>query len=166
MADTHHGPAQAPAPRAHLVHRTARRMRLKVPVRRGDGAFFAALEQRLAAIPKIESAILTPHTASVLLHFAEGEGDGIAAAIDALELLDLAAPGAEPAAAPGSSAAGAGAAADGTGIDRRQLALTVLLLLLLRRLLRGGWLAPALALMWLLYELQRAHTAPADSGSG
>jgi hypothetical protein len=44
----------------------------------------------------------------------------------------------------------------------------LLVLLLLRQLLRGGWLAPGLALLWFLFEVLRARfpeDAPARGGS-
>lgn len=33
----------------------------------------------------------------------------------------------------------------------------VLILLVVRRLLRGGWVGPAVAFIWLLYEVYRAQ---------
>ena len=65
-------------------------MRLKIPSKRHDSALFAHLEERLRTIPKIESAGATSGTASVLLNFVEGQGAGIAVALDALEILSLA----------------------------------------------------------------------------
>lgn len=143
-------------------------MRYKVPSKRYDPAFFAKLEQRLAEIPAIESAVIRPETAGVLLHFAEGEGDGIAAALDALQILSLGGTHASAASTPQAGAAeGAepAAQAQATGrIDRRALAFTVLALLLLRQILRGGWLAPGLALLWFLFEVLRARL-PQDADS-
>jgi hypothetical protein len=138
-------------------------MRLKVPSRRHDTAFFERLEQQLAAIPEIEATLMTPATASVLLRFAEGEGDGVAAAVDALEGIALAKPDANRAASPNETAANEAAEpslqqGNASGrVDRRALAFTVLVLLLLRQLLRGGWLAPGLALVWFLFEVLRAR---------
>jgi len=156
------------APSAHLVHRTARRMRYKVPSKRQDRAFFAKLEQRLAEIPAIESAVIRPETAGVLLHFAEGEGDGIAAALDALQILSLGGTQASGSSSPRTdTATRTDNAAQGlttARIDRRALAFTVLMLLVLRQILRGGWLAPGLALLWFLFEVLRART-PQDADS-
>lgn len=168
-------PAKEAAPRAHLVHQSARRMRLRIPSRRHDVAFFGHLQQQLAAIPKIESTLVTPKTASVLLSFAEGDGNGIAAALDALGLVSLVeANASEPGtdsdgspdqrivAAPRGPAAGPTAPAN-RRVDRRALAFTVFILLLLRQLLKGGWLAPGLAFIWLLLELLRAQLPQHDS---
>ena len=140
-------------------------MRLKIPSRRHDRAFFTHLEERLKAIPQIESAVVTPETASVLLNFVEGQGAGIAVALDALEILSLTKdrPAESASASEATSIAGDDspsslyqAFANGR-VDRRVLALTVLLLLVVRRLLRGGWVGPALALAWFLYEVYRAR---------
>lgn len=144
-------------------------MRYKVPSKRYDRAFFAKLEQRLAEIPAIESAVIRPETAGVLLHFADGEGDGIAAALDALQILSLGGTHASAASTPQAGAAeGAepAAQAQATGrIDRRAPAFKVLALqLLLRQILRGGWLAPGLALLWFLFEVLRARL-PQDADS-
>lgn len=157
-------------PSAHLLHQTRRRMRLKVPSRRHDTAFFKRLEQQLAAIPKIEAAIMTPATASVLLSFAEGEGDSVAAALDALESISLAKPehngtGLSDDRTNDDTEPPSQQAAAGGTVDRRALAFTVLVLLLLRQLLRGGWLAPALALLWFLFEVLRAQRPEGEARS-
>jgi hypothetical protein len=146
-------------PKAHVVHRTARRMRLRVPSKRHDPGFFAALEERLSQIPKIEAALANPRTASILLRFADGDGDAINAAIDALEILSMEQHGKDRARRLDALAPGNAGRVLPAGIDRRAVAFTVLVLLLIRRLLRGGYLAPALALVWLIYEVWRArHT--------
>jgi hypothetical protein len=162
MADAARARAHAsskPA-RAHLVHQTRRRMRFKIPTKRHDQAFFAQLEQRLAELPKIEAALVTPETASVLLSFAEGNGATIAAALDALEIVSVAGKdtgaGAEDAEHAEDRDRLSRALASGR-VDRRALAFTVLVLLLLRQLLKGGWLAPGLALIWFLLEVLRAR---------
>jgi hypothetical protein len=151
-------------------------MRLKIPSKRHDRAFFTQLEQRLREIPSIESAVLTPETAGMLLQFAEGEGDGVAAALEALKIVAIAqghasAPAMTEHQAPSETGLNA-REVDAQGqehspIDRRALAFTVLMLLLLRQILRGGWWAPGLALLWLLFEVLRARMTPgADSPAG
>jgi len=147
-------------------------MRLKIPSRRQDAAFFARLKRQIEAIPKIESARVTPQTASALLLFAEGDGSAIAAALETLDIVSIVESGrseagtasanrGDPAGDPDTQTY-AGLASGRT--DRRALAFTVFLLLVLRQLLRGGWLAPGVALIWLLFEIWRAH-APEDGGS-
>lgn len=52
---------------ACIAHRTAGRLRLKVPGRRHDAAFFADLERELVAQPGIVSVQANPMTASILV---------------------------------------------------------------------------------------------------
>jgi hypothetical protein len=173
MADPDQGASKtgAPAapPRAHLVHQTRKRMRLKIPSRRHDKAFFSHLEERLKTIPQIESAVVTPETASVLLNFVEGQGAGIAVALDALEILSLAkdrqSSSEQPSIAADDNPNSLYEAFAKGRIDRRTLALTVLVLLVVRRLLRGGWVGPALALAWFLYEVYRAQLPQDTDGA-
>jgi hypothetical protein len=151
------------APTARVVHRTARRMRLRVPSMRHDSGFFRTLEAQLRQIPKIEAVLTMPRTASVLIRFADGDGDVIAAALEALEILSLEHAGTHPErrldaikAAPGS----ANRLLDnlrGGAVDRRRLAFAVFVLLLAHRLLRGTYVAPGLALLWFIYELRHGR---------
>lgn len=148
-------------PSAKLVHRTACRMRLRVPAKRNDQVFFADLEERLRRIPRIEKAVTRSQTAGVLLHFAEGDGDGIAAAIDRLEILSIDDPGGRAtrrldaiAPTPDNAISLLHALRSGS-IDRRKIAFAIFILLLMHRLLRGGYVAPGLALIWLIYEVWR-----------
>jgi hypothetical protein len=148
-------------PSAHLVHRTAGRMRLRVPTKRNDQVFFADLEERLRQVPRIEKALARPQTAGVLLHFAEGDGDRIAKAIDALDILSIDDLGARATRRldaivpnPDNAISLLHALRSGS-IDRRKIAFAVFMLLLLHRLLRGGYVAPGLALIWLIYEVWR-----------
>lgn len=147
--------------RASIVHRTGSRIRLRVPGKRHDQGYFAALETELAKIPGLEQVVSDPRTASVLLGFAAGSGDSVTAALQAMELLSLEG---------GSSTrprridrilprterarqliAGLGA----SKIDRRTLAFAIFVALVVRQLVRKGNLAPALAFAWFLYEVYR-----------
>jgi len=136
-------------------------MRLRVPAKRYDQVFFADLEERLRRIPRIEKAVTRSQTAGVLLHFAEGDGDGIAAAIDGLEILSIDDPGGRAtrrldaiAPTPDNAISLLHALRSGS-IDRRKIAFAIFILLLMHRLLRGGYVAPGLALIWLIYEVWR-----------
>lgn len=53
---------------AFVVHRTAERVRLKVPALKGDAASLSRLRDSLAAEPGIFRVETSPVTASVLLH--------------------------------------------------------------------------------------------------
>lgn len=54
-------------PRAEVVHRTPRRLRVKVPSRKGDEGFFARLREEFAAHPKVEEVAVNALTGSLLL---------------------------------------------------------------------------------------------------
>jgi hypothetical protein len=52
---------------AVIAHRAGRRLRLSVPSRRGESAYFAALELRLAACREVVSARANPLTGSIVI---------------------------------------------------------------------------------------------------
>ena len=52
---------------AHIVHRTATRLRVRVPARRFDHAYFQQLEARLADCAGVRSVEANPLTSSVLI---------------------------------------------------------------------------------------------------
>jgi len=58
-------------PAARISHFTARRLRIKVPEKRRNAVFFAAVAERLAAWDSVERVETNPLTASVLIHFSE-----------------------------------------------------------------------------------------------
>ena len=58
-------------PAARISHFTARRLRIRVPEKRRDTAFFAAVAERLATWESVERVETNPLTASVLIHFSD-----------------------------------------------------------------------------------------------
>ena len=60
-------------PAARITHFTARRLRIKVPEKRRDRAFFDTVAERLATWDSIEGIEINPLTASVLIHFSDPE---------------------------------------------------------------------------------------------
>ena len=57
-------------PDAYTVHQVPGRMRLRVPARRGDRAYFANVAQVLVAVPDVRSVRVNPSTGSVLVRHA------------------------------------------------------------------------------------------------
>jgi hypothetical protein len=53
--------------RAIVVHRTPTRIRIKIPIRRGQHAYFAALERILMAHPDVVRVQLNPLTAGLII---------------------------------------------------------------------------------------------------
>src|SRR5690348_12571913 len=60
-------------PAARISHFTTRRLRIKVPEKRRDRAFFDTVAERLAAWDTVEGVETNPLTASVLVHFSDPE---------------------------------------------------------------------------------------------
>jgi hypothetical protein len=60
-------------PAARISHFTARRLRIKVPEKRRNTVFFAAVGERLATWESVERVETNPLTASVLIHFSDPE---------------------------------------------------------------------------------------------
>jgi hypothetical protein len=58
-------------PEARIAHATPNRVRLKVPAKRHDEAFFRAIAQRLAGWQNVDRVEVNPVTASVLVHFSD-----------------------------------------------------------------------------------------------
>ena len=54
-------------PDAYIVHQTPRRLRLRIPSKKGDRAYFAFLQTGLSQYPGVQETVVSPTTASVLL---------------------------------------------------------------------------------------------------
>lgn len=143
------------------VHVSSTRLRLRVPKRRHDTAWLEAVAATLAAQPGISAVKVHPGRAALTLQLVPAPGTTDSTVPQALAAADLRIAEYAPALAgpplnrtrsqqrtstslPQTSA--------GLHADRRMIALVVFLLLLSRQLLRNGWLAPGLALAWLLWE--------------
>lgn len=66
-------------PRGHRVHASPGRLRLRIPEKKGDAAFFARVRDLLASCPVVKEVGINPHTGSILLHYSEGQLPAIAA---------------------------------------------------------------------------------------
>lgn len=60
-------------PAARISHFTARRLRIKIPEKRRDRAFFDTVADRLGRWQSVDRVETNPLTASVLLHFTDPE---------------------------------------------------------------------------------------------
>ena len=63
----------ASLPAARITHFTARRLRIKVPEKRRNTDFFAAVAERLLTWESVERVETNPLTASVLIYFSDPE---------------------------------------------------------------------------------------------
>ena len=67
-------------PTAYLVHQISGRMRLRVPDKRGDAGYFKSVTKALSGLAGVEQVIVTPATASILIHHKGGTEAIVAAA--------------------------------------------------------------------------------------
>lgn len=62
-------------PAGYIAHRIGDRVRLRIPARKGDGAYFARVERELAACRRVLFVEANPLTASVLLRYTGTDDD-------------------------------------------------------------------------------------------
>ncbi|MGB9751409.1 MAG: hypothetical protein C0183_20785 [Roseiflexus castenholzii] len=85
-------------PTGYVAHRTGDRVRLRIPARKGDTAYFARVEQELAACGRVGFVEANPLTASILLHYSGTEDDLRRDAVDlGLFTIEAIPPAANPA---------------------------------------------------------------------
>lgn len=77
-------------PEAHIVHRTARRLRLRVRSRKGSDAYFSGLEKALAAFYPFDRIASNAVTGSLLLEADDLDADALAAFAEKKGLFALA----------------------------------------------------------------------------
>ena len=143
-----------PPPVGYVAHVLPGRVRVRVPARRGDAAFFDRVAERLGELPSVTSVIATPLTGSVVVEFT-GEIQALALAAMALSdevRLELAPPPTAPLMlrVRREVAAADAAIREATGgeLDARAAAFCVLLAFSALQLLRGNLLAPTVTLLW------------------
>jgi Heavy metal associated domain 2 len=159
-------------PSARIAHLTTRRLRIRIPEKRRDVAFFDFVQGRLAAWDSVERVETNPLTASILLYFSDAERLLLEmdAKNDFLDIdFDAIAQPAEPfvtGAAARSFAASDHALRSWTHnqIDMRSVVFLLLFVGGVYELLRGRLSTPAPTLLWYagsLLGLWRDH--PADA---
>jgi hypothetical protein len=140
-------------PRAEISHLTPGRLRLRIPERRRDDAFFARVRQHLSDRSGVVRVDVNPITASVLIQFNGAAEDFAARDDDLFELDDFPL---EP--SPLDAVRDEVVAADRTlrqltgGADLRTLLFFALLAGGLYQLVRGNIAAPAVTLLWYACE--------------
>jgi hypothetical protein len=147
---------------AYPVHTSSNRVRLRIPARRHDGVWFSAVAAALSTQPDVRAVRTDADRASLTLQLQASAANTALARVEPalaaarIRLTGLPPSGRRPYGASRNDSKRVNGAPLGRPgalrADRRTLALGVLLLLLTRSLLRSGWLAPALALAWFLWE--------------
>jgi hypothetical protein len=148
----------ASLPEAHIAHATPNRVRLKVPAKRHDEAFFRTVEQLVAGWRNVQRVEVNPVTASILVHFSDPAALVHAAINGNNTLFQIVYPEQqEHGSAPPLLARlqGTAAAADsslrqwtGGSIDLRTAILAAFLVGGLQQLVQGNVAAPAATLLW------------------
>lgn len=57
-------------PDAHISHQTSQRLRVKIPSKKGEVAYFLSLEDQLSKCPGVENLVANPLTGSLLITHA------------------------------------------------------------------------------------------------
>lgn len=147
-------------PEAQVVHVLPGRLRLKVPERRGDGAFFARARDLLARQSGVAAVAVNPRTASVLIeHAPQIDPPALKRYAATHQVLRLVIP--EPGSGTAAARAGQGLVALDTrlqdmsrgGVDTESMILAALVIMGLVQLSRGEVLAPAATLLWYAFEI-------------
>jgi hypothetical protein len=158
-------------PEARIVHATPTRVRLKVPSRRHDAAFFQMVEQRLRGWQNVEEVEVNPVTASILVHFSDPAAL-LREAISGNDLFRLVAPPDADGPDPPLMARieDAVATTDGTlrswtggALDLRTVLFAALFAGGLQQLVRGNIAAPAATLLWYAATVVGLPGAPQPS---
>ncbi len=157
-------------PTAYVVHAIPGRVRVRVPDRKGDAAFFDSIASRLAELPLVTSVTTNPVTGSVLVRFT---GDIEALAMRAMMLLDQVQLELSPTPAQPvlkrlrDELAGFDATVrelTGGEMDTHAMAFAGMLALSAVQLFRGNILAPAATMLWYAADLARQWRPPDDTG--
>lgn len=166
----------ADLPEARVGHFSAGRLRVRIPDKRRDAAFFRAAADKLSAWDSVERVEVNPLTASVLLHFSDpralffenaAKNDLFVLAIDESGVVPPPARLNEQAASGFASADAAMRRWTGNAADLRSAIFLLLLAGGVTQLFRGNIAAPAATLLWYagdMLGLWRFNSEP-DRGS-
>jgi hypothetical protein len=145
-------------PEARIAHATPNRVRLKVPAKRYDEAFFRAVEQRLKGWRNVERVEVNPLTASILVHFSDPAAlvrEAMNGNNDLFRIVYREPQGDGPAPSLLTGLQGTVATADGSlrqwtsgAVDLRTAVFAAFLLGGLQQLAQGNVAAPAATLLW------------------
>jgi hypothetical protein len=161
-------------PAAYIAHFTPGRVRLRIPTRRRDPAFFAEVKTAVEAWPGIQEVRTNPRTASVLVFFSD-PATTLAHAQNC-DLFEIHEP--EPTASNGSAVPIAERAQEtarglsgwlqqitGGRTDLRSLLLLALVGAAGYEMYRGNIRAPATSLLWYATEMLGARSGGLDRHS-
>ena len=146
-------------PRAHVIHQTHNRVRLRIREKRQHPGYFEAVRARLASVEGIDRVRVNSTTGSIVLSHPEAPFDEIAAGLRQPDLFEFVA-GPEP--APSALAQLQSGVtkvnqviSEGTAgvADLKTVVVIVLVLVAIRQMKRGSFFGPALPLLWSALDL-------------
>jgi hypothetical protein len=155
--------------KAYVVHNAPGRVRIRVPERRHDAAFFVEIQTCLGKCSNVREAQVNPLTSGVLvLHTGSLDElmvQALASGLPALLELEMSPPPLPPLADRLREQAGnfndAVKRYTGGETDARSLALLALLAAGMMQLVRREFLGPAVPLLWYASQLAAAPASPA-----
>lgn len=154
-------------PNAFITHATHGRVRIKIPAKKGDAAYFASLRDKLAALselPGIQRIEANPLTGSILvLHTLDPEAIDlrlVAQYSEFNQLFRLQQPPAIQTPVPGNKASGRTA----REIDPKVLAILGFVGVAIIQLKRGHIMMPAITALWYAYSLIKERQREAAGG--
>lgn len=143
-------------PNAYITHATQGRVRIKIPAKKGDSAYFASLRDKLAALselPGIQRIEANPLTGSILvLHTLDPDAIDLGLVAQYSEfnqLFRLQQPSVKQTPVPGNKASGR----VGGEIDPKLLAILGFVGVAIIQLKRGHIMMPAITALWYAYSL-------------
>jgi hypothetical protein len=141
---------------ARIVHRTAGRLRLRIPERRKDTPFFVSLYEELRQIPEVSEVVINPMTGSLLLLYPEDSSHSVLLALEQIGLLAKKGKDQEKQVVFGPILRVFSGTTKGATPVRTVL-LVIVIGLAVHQVRRGKLLAPVLTVLWYAYDLVSAH---------
>jgi len=146
-------------PRAHIIHQTHHRVRLRIREKRQDPEYFEQVRERLASIDGIDRVRVNSNTGSIVLLHPETSFEEVAPGLWQPDLFEFVAGGEPAVSALGQLQSGVTKinqviSQSTAGIaDLKTIAVIVLVLLAIRQIKRGSLFGPALPLLWSAIDL-------------
>jgi hypothetical protein len=145
-------------PAARIVHETPARLRIQIPSKRGDAAYFDAVAQDVSDFPTVTAVRVNPRTAGALLEHSGISKSGLAQYARQKALFELQTLHAEPHVMLGEVSNRVQAidtkfrTLTHGDLDIRSLVFLGLIALGIRQMMQGNFVVPAVSAFW--YALQ------------
>lgn len=141
-------------PVAHVAHQIHGRVRIRVPSRRGDTAYFANVYESLTAFPAIEELRVNPVAGSVIINHSDSSLDPLKQYAQEKQLFILEETDYQPEVLLQRASSGLASIDSGMkkitagDFDLRSALFILLIAVAIRQLLRGHVVGPASTLLW------------------